>query len=139
MGRYLRRDIHADKQMDHVLANPPFNLKAWARSEEDPSWNLGVPPEKNANYAWINHLLSKLNDSGKAGVVMANGSMSSNTGGEGDIRAQIVEADLVLVHDCAADPVVPVDGYSGGVWFFAKKKGARAGEVLFIDARAWDT
>lgn len=134
-GDTFARDIHADTQMDYVLANPPFNLKVWARSEEDPRWTFGVPPEKNANYAWIQHILSKLNDSGKAGVVMANGSMSSNTGGEGDIRAQIVEADLVSCMLALPTQLFRSTGIPVCVWFFAKKKGARAGEVLFIDAR----
>ena len=88
-------DQHAGVQMDYVMANPPFNIKDWARDEHDPRWRFGVPPAGNANYAWIQHILSKLAPGGKAGVVMANGSMSSNTVGEGDIRARIVEADLV--------------------------------------------
>lgn len=94
-GDTFARDQHADVQMDYVMANPPFNIKDWARNEEDPRWRFGVPPANNANYAWIQHILSKLTRGGKAGVVMANGSMSSNSNGEGDIRAQIVEADLV--------------------------------------------
>lgn len=89
------RDQHPDVQMDYVMANLPFNIKDWARNEEDPRWRFGVPPANNANYAWIQHILYKLAPGGRAGVVMANGSMSSNSNGEGDIRAQIVEADLV--------------------------------------------
>lgn len=134
-GDTFARDIHADTPMDYVLANPPFNLKVWARSEEDPRWTFGVPPEKNANYGWIQHILSKLTDDGKAGVVMANGSMSSNTGGEGDIRARIVEADLVSCMLALPTQLFRSTGIPVCVWFFAKKKGARAGEVLFIDAR----
>jgi len=88
-------DQHAGVPMDYVMANPPFNIKDWARDEQDRRWRFGVPPAGNANYAWIQHILSKLAPGGKAGVVMTNGSMSSNTGGEGDIRARIIEADLV--------------------------------------------
>ncbi|HUE32019.1 MAG TPA: N-6 DNA methylase, partial [Mycobacterium sp.] len=94
-GDTFVNDQHAGVQMDYVLANPPFNIKDWARDEQDPRWRFGVPPANNANYAWIQHILSKLAPGGQAGVVMANGSMSSNAGGEGDIRARIVGADLV--------------------------------------------
>src|SRR5829696_2788437 len=94
-GDTFARDQHASIQMDYVLANPPFNIKDWTRNVEDPRWKYGVPPTTNANYAWIQHILSKLAPGGKAGVVMANGSMSSNSNGEGDIRARILEADLV--------------------------------------------
>ncbi len=89
------RDLHPDLQADFIMANPPFNIKDWARNESDPRWRYGVPPAGNANYAWIQHILSKLAPGGQAGVVMANGSMSSNSGGEGQIRAEIVEADLI--------------------------------------------
>ena len=94
-GDTFADDRHAGVQMDYVLANPPFNIKDWARDERDPRWRFGVPPATNANFAWIQHILSKLAPGGKAGVVMANGSMSSNTGGECEIRARIVDADLV--------------------------------------------
>src|ERR1019366_10471805 len=86
-------DKHPDIKADYILANPPFNMSDWARNTEDPRWKYGVPPANNANYAWIQHILSKLAPGGSAGVVMANGSMSSVSNGEGAIRAQIVEAD----------------------------------------------
>lgn len=128
-------DLHAGVQMDYVMANPPFNIKDWARDEKDPRWRFGVPPASNANYAWIQHILSKLAPAGKAGVVMANGSMSSNTMGEGDIRARIVEADLVscvvaLPAQLFRSTAIPVC-----VWFFAMDKAHRSGQVLFVDAR----
>ena len=141
-GDTFRRDQHPDMQADYVMANPPFNIKDWARSESDPRWKYGVPPAGNANYAWIQHILSKLAPGGSAGVVMANGSMSTNSGGEGEIRAQIVEADLVscmvaLPTQLFRSVAIPVC-----VWFFAKDKTAgargsvdRTGQVLFIDAR----
>jgi type I restriction enzyme M protein len=141
-GDTFARDQHADMQMDYVLANPPFNIKHWTRNAEDPRWKYGVPPATNANYAWIQHILSKLSPGGMAGVVMANGSMSSNSNGEGDIRAQIVEADLVTCMIALPTQLFRSTGIPVCLWFFAKDKTAgkrgsidRAGEVLFIDAR----
>ncbi|SON62381.1 Type I restriction enzyme EcoKI M protein [Mycobacterium simulans] len=141
-GDTFARDQHADVQMDYVMANPPFNIKHWSRNEEDPRWRFGVPPANNANYAWIQHILSKLGPGGKAGVVMANGSMSSNSNGEGDIRAQIVEADLVSCMVALPTQLFRSTGIPVCLWFFAKdktpgKQGStdRAGQVLFIDAR----
>jgi type I restriction enzyme M protein len=134
-GDTFARDLHPDLQADFVMANPPFNIKDWARNESDPRWRFGVPPANNANYAWIQHILSKLAPEGQAGVVMANGSMSSNSGGEGRIRAEIVEADLVSCMVALPTQLFRATGIPVCVWFFAKDKGARAGEVLFIDAR----
>lgn len=135
-------DLHADTEMDYVMSNPPFNIKAWARKEDDPRWRFGVPPATNANYAWIQHIISKLAPGGSAGVVMANGSMSSNSGGEGDIRAQLVEADLVSCMVALPTQLFRSTGIPVCVWFFAKDKSKgtggsvdRTGEVLFIDAR----
>jgi type I restriction enzyme M protein len=128
-------DQHADVPMDYVMANPPFNIKDWARDEHDPRWRFGVPPATNANYAWIQHILSKLAPGGKAGVVMANGSMSSNAGGEGDIRARIVEADLVSCMVALPAQLFRSTGIPVCVWFFARDKNDRSGQVLFIDAR----
>ncbi len=142
-GDTFARDQHPDVQMDYVMANPPFNIKDWARNVEDPRWKYGVPPANNANYAWIQHILSKLAPGGIAGVVMANGSMSSNSNGEGDIRAQIVEADLVSCMVALPTQLFRSTGIPVCLWFFAKDKtqgrqgGAdRTGQVLFIDARA---
>jgi len=134
-GDTFARDIHPDVRMDYVMANPPFNIKDWARNTEDPRWRYGVPPATNANYAWIQHILAKLAPGGKAGVVMANGSMSSSSNGEGDIRARIVEADLVSCMVALPTQLFRSTGIPVCLWFFAKEKGARAGEVLFIDAR----
>ncbi|WP_228266006.1 class I SAM-dependent DNA methyltransferase [Microlunatus elymi] len=136
------RDMHADVEMDFVMANPPFNIKHWTRSVEDPRWTFGVPPANNANYAWIQHILSKLAPGGTAGVVMANGSMSSQSNGEGDIRARIVEADLVSCMVALPTQLFRSTGIPVCVWFFAKDKTAgkqgsidRSGQMLFIDAR----
>ncbi|WP_219814628.1 class I SAM-dependent DNA methyltransferase [Rathayibacter sp. AY1D4] len=138
----FRRDQHPQLQADFVLANPPFNVKDWARNEEDPRWAYGVPPANNANYAWIQHIVSKLAPGGSAGVVMANGSMSSNSGGEGAIRAQLVEADLVQCMIALPTQLFRSTGIPVCVWFLAKDKSPgrggvtdRRGEVLFIDAR----
>lgn len=136
------RDMHPEMQADYIMANPPFNIKDWARNESDPRWRYGVPPTNNANYAWIQHIISKLAPGGTAGVVMANGSMSSNSGGEGDIRAQLVEADLVSCMVALPTQLFRSTGIPVCTWFFAKDKTAgvqgsvdRAGQVLFIDAR----
>ena len=141
-GDTFARDLHPDVQMDYVMANPPFNIKDWARATDDARWRFGVPPAGNANYGWIQHILSKLAPGGSAGVVMANGSMSSNSGGEGEIRAQIVEADLVSCMVALPTQLFRSTGIPVCVWFFAKDKTAgdrgsipRTGEVLFIDAR----
>jgi type I restriction enzyme M protein len=138
-GDTFVNDQHAGVQMDYVLANPPFNIKDWARDEHDPRWRFGVPPARNANYAWIQHILSKLAPGGQAGVVMANGSMSSNLNEEKNIRARIVEADVVSCMVALPAQLFRSTGIPVCVWFFALNKAAdkndRSGEVLFIDAR----
>ena len=141
-GDTFARDQHPELQADFIMANPPFNIKDWARSESDPRWKYGVPPAGNANYAWIQHIISKLAPGGTAGVVMANGSMSSNSGGEGEIRAQLVEADLVSCMVALPTQLFRSTGIPVCTWFFAKDKSAgqngsidRTGQVLFIDAR----
>lgn len=135
-------DRHPDLLADYVLANPPFNIKDWARREDDKRWRFGVPPAGNANYAWISHIVSKLAQRGSAGIVMANGSMSSNSGGEGDIRAQLVEADLVSCMVALPTQLFRSTGIPVCVWFLTRDKSAgvkgsvdRQGQVLFIDAR----
>ncbi|TPX05814.1 SAM-dependent DNA methyltransferase [Schumannella luteola] len=141
-GDTFARDLHPDLEADFVMANPPFNIKDWARNEADPRWRYGVPPAGNANYAWIQHILSKLAPGGSAGVVMANGSMSSNSGGEGQIRAELVEADLVSCMVALPTQLFRSTAIPVCVWFFARDKSAgdrgsvdRTGQVLFLDAR----
>lgn len=140
------RDLHPDLRADFVLANPPFNMSEWGGEglEGDKRWKYGTPPNNNANYAWIQHMVYHLTPRGIAGFVLANGSMSSNTSGEGDIRRLIVKADLV---DCMI--ALPVQlFYSTQIpaclWFLARDKSGgngktpkrdRRGETLFIDAR----
>lgn len=135
-------DLHPDLKADYILANPPFNMSPWGgdRLKTDPRWQYGIPPEGNANYAWIQHFIHHLAPHGEAGFVMANGSMSSNTSGEGEIRRHLIEADVV---DC----MVALPGqlfYSTQIpvclWFLARFKGSnlfhdRRGHILFIDAR----
>ena len=123
-GDTFARDLHAGVQMDYVLANPPFNIKDWTRNAEDDRWRFGVPPANNANYAWIQHILCKLAPGGKAGIVMANGSMSSNSNGEGAIRAEIVKADLVSCMIALPTQLFRSTGIPVCLWFFAKGKGA---------------
>lgn len=141
-GDTFALDHHPGVQMDYVMANPPFNIKDWNRVEDDARWVYGVPPAKNANYAWMQHIISKLAPNGTAGVVMANGSMTSNSGGEGQIRAQLVENDLVSCMIALPDKLFRSTGIPVCLWFFAKDKSAgqggsvdRRGQVLFIDAR----
>jgi type I restriction enzyme M protein len=143
----LRRDLHPDLKADYVLANPPFNDSDWFRKDDDVRWLFGVPPKGNANFAWVQHFIHHLAPHGMAGFVLANGSMSSNQSGEGEIRKGIVDADLV---DC----MVALPGqlfYSTQIpvclWFLAKNKDAdakrglrdRRKETLFIDARKLGT
>jgi type I restriction enzyme M protein len=135
-GDTFARDLHPDLKADVILANPPFNIKDWARREDDARWAYGIPPAGNANYAWLQHILSKLAPGGQAGVVMANGSMSSNSGGEGQIRAEMVEADVVACMVALPTQLFRSTGIPVCVWFLAKDKGERRGETLFIDARA---
>jgi type I restriction enzyme M protein len=141
-GDTFHADAHPDLKADYVLANPPFNDSDWrgALLKDDKRWVYGTPPAGNANYAWVQHFIHHLAPSGLAGFVLANGSMSSNQSGEGEIRKAIIEADLV---DC----MVALPGqlfYSTQIpvclWFLArsKKNGRfrdRRGETLFIDAR----
>ena len=136
------RDIHPDITVDYVLANPPFNIKDWARREDDERWRYGVPPARNANYAWMQHIIGKLGPCGEAGVVMANGTMTSNTGGESEIRKAMVEGDVVSCVVAMPSQLFRSVQIPVCVWFFAKDKSAgkggsidRSGQVLFIDAR----
>jgi len=138
----FHRDLHPDLKADYVLANPPFNDSDWRGEllKDDKRWKYGRPPTSNANYAWVQHFIYHLAPMGLAGFVLANGSMSSNQSGEGEIRKSIIEADLV---DC----MVALPGqlfYSTQIpvclWFIARDKKNhrfrdRRGETLFIDAR----
>ena len=135
-GNSFHNDRHPDLKADFILANPPFNVSDWGgeRLADDKRWRYGVPPKGNANFAWVQHMVHHLAPSGVAGFVLANGSMSSNQSGEGEIRKNLIEADLV---DC----MVALPGqlfYSTQIpaclWFLARRR-KRGGEILFIDAR----
>jgi len=145
-GDTFHNDRHPDLKADYILANPPFNVSDWRGEllKEDKRWQYGVPPFGNANFAWVQHFIYHLAPMGLVGFVLANGSMSSNQSGEGEIRKKIIEEDLV---DC----MVALPGqlfYSTQIpaclWFLARNKAGatrrntfrdRRGEVLFIDAR----
>lgn len=141
-GDSFHNDHFPDLKADYILANPPFNVSDWRGEllKDDKRWQFGTPPTSNANFAWVQHMIHHLSPAGVAGFVLANGSMSSNQSGEGEIRKNLLEADLV---DC----MVALPGqlfYSSQIpvclWFIARDKKNnrfrdRRGEVLFIDAR----
>ena len=141
----FHNDMHKDIKADYIIANPPFNMSDWGgdRLRDDKRWKYGSPPDNNANYAWVQHFIHHLAPGGIAGFVMANGSMSTSTSTEGDIRKSIIESDMV---DC----MVALPGqlfYTTQIpvclWFITRKKTAdkkrgfrsRCGKTLFIDAR----
>lgn len=131
------RNQHSDLRADFVLANPPFNISDWWHKtlEGDPRWVYGTPPQGNANYAWLQHMLYHLKAGGRAGIVLANGSMSSSQNSEGDIRKAMVEADVVEVMVALPGQLFFNTQIPACLWFLTKQKVARPGEVLFIDAR----
>jgi type I restriction enzyme M protein len=138
----FHNDVHYDLKADFILANPPFNISDWGgdRLREDARWKYGVPPTGNANYAWVQHMVHKLAPSGIAGFVLANGSMSSNQSGEGEIRRQLVEQDMVDCMIALPGQLFHTTQIPVCLWFLArnKKNGKfrdRRGETLFIDAR----
>ncbi|WP_028869641.1 type I restriction-modification system subunit M [Psychromonas arctica] len=149
-GDSFFKDQHPDLKADYIMANPPFNQKQWRADNElvdDARWaGYPTPPTGNANYAWIMHMISKLSEHGTAGFVLANGSMSSNTSGEGDIRQKIIENDLVDCMIALPGQLFYTTQIPVCLWFISKdKKGNdekgllkrrdRQGETLFIDAR----
>lgn len=136
------QDLHPDLRADFILANPPFNVSNWwdAKLADDPRWKYGVPPEGNANFAWVQHFIYHLSPRGTAGFVLANGSLSSKTSGEGEIRRKLVEADLVDCIVAMPDKLFFNTGIPVSLWFVSKDRHGnghreRKGEVLFIDAR----
>jgi len=139
-GDTFARDQFPDLKFDYIMANPPFNISDWGgeKYESDPRWQFGRPPVGNANYAWLQHMLWKLRPGGQAGVVLANGSMSSNTGGEGQIREAMVRGDAVEVMVALPDKLFLNTGIPVCLWFLTNDKTMsgrdRRGETLFIDA-----
>jgi len=150
------KDQHENLKADFIMANPPFNMKEWRGPDElidDPRWSgYDVPPTGNANYGWILHMISKLSENGVAGFVLANGSMSTNTSGEGSIRRKIIENDLVDCMIALPGQLFYTTQIPVCLWFLTKNKKAqvveghtdsnhrdRQGETLFIDARNMGT
>lgn len=146
LGDTFLNDRHPDLKADFILANPPFNISDWSGEQlrDDHRWKYGVPPEGNANYAWLQHFAHKLSPTGTAGIVLANGSMNSNTNSEGEIRKNLIEAGLV---DCMV--ALPAQLFYNTMipaclWFLARNKTNhkfrdRSNEILFIDARKLGT
>lgn len=142
-GDSFLKDQHKDRQFDYVIANPPFNMKEWGGDQlkKDSRWQYGIPPEGNANYAWIQHFVWHLAPGGTAGFVLANGSLSSQQSGEGEIRKAMLEADLVDCIVALPDKLFYSTGIPACLWFLTRGKNGgklrnRKGETLFIDARA---
>jgi type I restriction enzyme M protein len=128
---------HKDLRADFILANPPFNISDWWHGSltGDARWVYGDPPQGNANYAWLQHMLHHLRPTGRAGIVLANGSMSSSQNSEGQIRAAMVEADVVEVMVALPGQLFFNTQIPACLWFLVKQKTQRKGQVLFIDAR----
>ncbi|WP_288262172.1 class I SAM-dependent DNA methyltransferase [uncultured Prochlorococcus sp.] len=139
------RDQHPDQKFDYILANPPFNISDWGgeKYENDVRWIYGRPPAGNANYAWLQHMLWKLKPRGQAGVVLANGSMSSNKGNEGNIREEMVRKDVVEVMISLPEQLFLNTPIPVCIWFLSNDKTYRGrdrkGKTLFIDARNMGT
>ncbi|MHC1563168.1 type I restriction-modification system subunit M [Actinomycetospora sp. C-140] len=135
------QDLHPDLRADYIIANPPFNVSYWwdAKLTGDPRWKYGTPPEGNANFAWVQHFVHHLAPRGTAGFVLANGSLTSKSGGEDDIRRRIIEDDLVDCIVTLPSKLFFNTGIAVSLWFLSKGRSGnghrdRQGEVLFIDA-----
>ena len=151
-GDSFANDVHPDLRADFVIANPPFNISDWGGGilQDDARWKYGTPPNGNANYAWLQHMLHHLAPTGTMATVLANGSLSSKTSGEGEIRKRLVEEDLVECIVALPDKLFYTTGIPVCLWFLTKDKSARrvkterpqrdrTGEILFIDARNMGT
>lgn len=136
-------DQHPDLRADYIMANPPFNMKEWDTGikDDDPRWQYGRPPSGNANFAWLQHMLYHLAPNGSMALLLANGSMSSNTNNEGDIRRALIENDLVECMVALPGQLFTNTQIPACIWFLTRNKKSRlesrdrSGEVLFIDAR----
>ncbi|MFA6074892.1 MAG: class I SAM-dependent DNA methyltransferase [Negativicutes bacterium] len=140
LGRYnadtFFDDCHPTLKADYILANPPFNLSDWGldKLRDDVRWKYGLPPGGNANYAWMQHMIHHLAPNGKIGLVLANGSLSSQSGGEGEIRKNIIEADLIEGIIAMPPQLFYTTQIPVSLWFINKNK-KQTGKTLFIDAR----
>ena len=133
-------DQHPTLKADFIMANPPFNLSDWGadKLEKDVRWKFGIPPAGNANFAWMQHMIHHLSPNGRIGLVLTNGALSSQTGGEGIIRQKIVEADLVEGIIAMPSQLFYSTGIPVSLWFLSRNK-QQPGKVLFIDARNMGT
>lgn len=137
------RDQHPDLRADYIMANPPFNMKEWNAGvkDDDPRWKFGIPPAGNANFAWMQHMIHHLAPHGSMALLLANGSMSSNTNNEGEIRKALIEADLVECMVALPGQLFTNTQIPACIWFLTRSKSVRnstrdrKGETLFIDAR----
>ena len=141
-GDTFTNDLHKGMRFDFILANPPFNVKNWngEKLQDDARWKYGVPPLGNANYAWIEHIISKLAPDGKAGFVLANGALSTSTKNEYTIRKAVIEDDKIDAIVALPDKMFYSTGIPVSLWFVDMNKESenerkRSGETLFIDAR----
>ncbi|MDX3385308.1 class I SAM-dependent DNA methyltransferase [Streptomyces niveiscabiei] len=130
----LAADRHPHLQADFVLAHPPFNTSDWSRDVSDPRWVYGVPPAGNANYAWLQHMISKLGPKGTAAVILANGSLHSRDKAEAEIRRALVEADLVSCIVALPPQLFSSTNIPACLWILDKDKASRRDQILFIDA-----
>ena len=133
-------DCHPTLRADYIMANPPFNLSDWGADKlaDDVRWQYGLPPAGNANFAWLQHMIHHLAPNGKIGMVLANGSLSSQSGGEGDIRKNIINADLVECIVAMPSQLFYTTQIPVSLWFLAKSKKQKR-KTLFIDARQMGT
>jgi type I restriction enzyme M protein len=133
-------DQHPTMKADFILANPPFNPSDWndGSLNDDQRWQFGLPPSNNANFAWLQHMIYHLAPHGKIGMVLANGSLSSQSGGEGEIRRKIIEADLVEGIIAMPTQLFYTTQIPVSLWFLNRKK-EQKGKTLFIDARKMGT
>ena len=133
-------DCHPTMRADFIMANPPFNLSDWGADKltDDPRWQYGMPPASNANFAWLQHMIYHLAPNGRIGMVLANGSLSSQSGGEGEIRKNIINADLVDCIVAMPSQLFYTTQIPVSLWFLARNKGQK-GKTLFIDARKMGT
>ena len=133
-------DQHPTLKADFIMANPPFNLSDWGadKLQDDVRWKFGIPPSGNANFAWLQHMIHHLSPKGKIGMVLANGSLSSQTGGEGTIRENIIKADLIEGIVALPSQLFYTTGIPVSLWFLNREK-KQKDKILFVDARNMGT
>ena len=136
-GDSFHEDRFPDLKADYIIANPPFNISDWGQEllQHDIRWKYGVPPKGNANYGWIQHMIHRLSPKGTAGFVLANGSMSSQSSGEGEIRKKLLEADMVDAIVTLPSQLFFNTGIPACLWFVSRDRANRSGKTLFVDGR----